>query len=215
MVPRPLEPPFPGGPGSSLDAPLEPQGPCLPAGPPELLLRVVREETAVHVRDYTHNREVMQRFVDEFLRASPPGARPVIRPRWGHQSRATRSSPGDGAPRLRAPAPRESTVPRRPRQRFGRRSACSARRVSRRGAARVELNRRLSRYYSTAASHARPGSTIARPLPSPRAASMTAEGGRAPLPSLEASDPMLVGPRDVRRGDLLDGLIHEYYGSAA
>jgi hypothetical protein len=44
---------------------------------------------------------------------------------------------------------------------------------------------------------------------------MTAEGGRAPLPSLEASDPMLVGPRDVRRGDLLDGLIHEYYGAAA
>jgi len=26
---------------------------------------------------------------------------------------------------------------------------------------------------------------------------------------------MLVGPRDVRRGDLLDGLIHEYYGAAA
>ena len=30
------------------DAPSEPQGPCLPAGPPELLLRLFREEAAVH-----------------------------------------------------------------------------------------------------------------------------------------------------------------------
>ena len=30
------------------DAPSEPQGPCLPAGPPELLLRLVREGAAVH-----------------------------------------------------------------------------------------------------------------------------------------------------------------------
>src|SRR4029453_5592880 len=46
-----LEPPFPGGPGSSsLDAPSEPQGPCLPAGPPELLLRFLGEVTAEHLR---------------------------------------------------------------------------------------------------------------------------------------------------------------------
>ncbi len=49
VVPRPLEPPFPGGPGSSCRTRrLEPQGPCLPAGPPELLLGVVREGAAVH-----------------------------------------------------------------------------------------------------------------------------------------------------------------------
>src|SRR6266404_2879658 len=30
------------------DAPSEPQGPCLPAGPPELLLGLVREGAAVH-----------------------------------------------------------------------------------------------------------------------------------------------------------------------
>ena len=38
--------------------------------------------------------------------------------------------------------------------------------------------------------------------------------GLAP-PRAEASDPMLVSPRDVRRRDLLGGLIHEYYGTAA
>jgi len=38
--------------------------------------------------------------------------------------------------------------------------------------------------------------------------------GLAP-PRTEASDPMLVSPRDVRRRDLLGGLIHEYYGAAA
>jgi transposase InsO family protein len=38
--------------------------------------------------------------------------------------------------------------------------------------------------------------------------------GLAP-PRAEASDPMLVSPRDVRRRDLLGGLIHEYYGAAA
>jgi putative transposase len=34
-------------------------------------------------------------------------------------------------------------------------------------------------------------------------------------PRAEASDPMLVSPRDVRRRDLLGGLIHEYHGVAA
>src|SRR4051812_28193448 len=62
VVPRPLEPPFPGGPGSSIDAPLEPQGPCLPAGPPELLLRLGREEAAVHIGNVPHNRWFMQPF---------------------------------------------------------------------------------------------------------------------------------------------------------
>ncbi len=51
VVPRPLESPFPGGPGSSCRTRrLEPQGPCLPAGPPELLLRLLGEGVAVHVR---------------------------------------------------------------------------------------------------------------------------------------------------------------------
>jgi hypothetical protein len=38
--------------------------------------------------------------------------------------------------------------------------------------------------------------------------------GLAP-PRAAVSDPMLVSPRDVRRRDLLGGLIHEYYGAAA
>ena len=38
--------------------------------------------------------------------------------------------------------------------------------------------------------------------------------GLAP-PRAEASDPMPVSPRDVRRWDLLGGLIHEYHGLAA
>jgi len=38
--------------------------------------------------------------------------------------------------------------------------------------------------------------------------------GLAP-PRAEASGPMAVSPRDVRRRDLLGGLIHEYYGAAA
>ena len=61
VVPRPLEPPFPGGPGSSCRTRrLEPQGPCLPAGPPELLLGLVREGSAVHAANHTHNGRVMQ-----------------------------------------------------------------------------------------------------------------------------------------------------------
>ena len=44
---------------------LEPQGPCLPAGPPELLLRLCREEAAVHVRKLPHNTELMQVFSTE------------------------------------------------------------------------------------------------------------------------------------------------------
>jgi putative transposase len=38
--------------------------------------------------------------------------------------------------------------------------------------------------------------------------------GLAP-PRAEASDPIPVSPRDVRRRDLLGGLIHEYHGAAA
>jgi putative transposase len=38
--------------------------------------------------------------------------------------------------------------------------------------------------------------------------------GLAP-PRTEVWDPMLVSPRDVRRRDLLGGLIHEYHGAAA
>jgi putative transposase len=38
--------------------------------------------------------------------------------------------------------------------------------------------------------------------------------GLAP-PLTEAGDPMPVSPRDVRRRDLLGGLIHEYHGRAA
>jgi hypothetical protein len=34
-------------------------------------------------------------------------------------------------------------------------------------------------------------------------------------PLAEARDPIPVSPRDVRRRDLLGGLIHEYYGVAA
>src|SRR6185295_12117337 len=48
--PRPLEPPCPEAPvGRVACAPSEPQGPCLPAGPPELLLRLVGEEDAAHM----------------------------------------------------------------------------------------------------------------------------------------------------------------------
>ena len=63
-IEKPRSPSWCRGPWSlrSLEAPVrrrtrrsEPQGPCLPAGPPELLLRVTREGTAVHVRDYTHS----------------------------------------------------------------------------------------------------------------------------------------------------------------
>ena len=61
VVPRPLEPPFPGGPGSSCRTRrLEPQGPCLPAGPPELLLGLVREGAAVHAAIITHSGWKMQ-----------------------------------------------------------------------------------------------------------------------------------------------------------
>ena len=38
--------------------------------------------------------------------------------------------------------------------------------------------------------------------------------GLAP-PRAEAGEPMAVSPRDVRRRDLLGGLIHEYHGAAA
>ena len=34
-------------------------------------------------------------------------------------------------------------------------------------------------------------------------------------PLADAEDPLPVSPRDVRRRDLLGGLIHEYYGAAA
>ena len=34
-------------------------------------------------------------------------------------------------------------------------------------------------------------------------------------PLAEAADPIPVNPRDVRRRDLLGGLIHEYHGAAA
>ena len=70
-IERPRSPSWCRGPWSlrSLEAPVrrrtrrsEPQGPCLPAGPPELLLRVTREGTAVHVRDYTHSPRSMQPF---------------------------------------------------------------------------------------------------------------------------------------------------------
>jgi len=40
-------------PGRRLRAPSEPQGPCLPAGPPELLLRLGREEVPAHGADHT------------------------------------------------------------------------------------------------------------------------------------------------------------------
>ncbi len=36
-----------------------------------------------------------------------------------------------------------------------------------------------------------------------------------PDPLAEARDPIPVSPRDVRRRDLLGGLIHEYHGAAA
>ena len=39
----------PGGSVGACRAPSEPQGPCLPAGPPELLLRLVGEKEAAHV----------------------------------------------------------------------------------------------------------------------------------------------------------------------
>ncbi len=45
-----------------VDAPSEPQGPCLPAGPPELLLGLFREDSAVHIEIVAHNVELMQTF---------------------------------------------------------------------------------------------------------------------------------------------------------
>src|SRR6185503_14652709 len=57
--PRPLEPPCPEAPvGRSLRAPSEPQGPCLPAGPPELLLGLVGHEDAAHVHILHADRSV-------------------------------------------------------------------------------------------------------------------------------------------------------------
>ena len=63
-----------------LDAPSEPQGPCLPAGPPELLLGLVREGAAVHAAILTHYGRLMQTFIRPGRPASDivrcTGARP-------------------------------------------------------------------------------------------------------------------------------------------
>src|SRR4029077_18384958 len=56
-----------------VDAPSEPQGPCLPAGPPELLLRFLGE-VAVHSGNLTHIPESMQPF-----RPRPLAGRPWLR----------------------------------------------------------------------------------------------------------------------------------------
>src|SRR6187399_894294 len=54
-----------------VDAPSVPQGPCLPAGPPELLLGLVREDSAVHIGIVAHNVPMMQTFLSR-LRPTPP-----------------------------------------------------------------------------------------------------------------------------------------------
>ena len=56
------------------DAPSEPQGPCLPAGPPELLLGLVREGAAVHAASVTHNARLMQTFPYPFAAGASLGA---------------------------------------------------------------------------------------------------------------------------------------------
>ena len=61
LVPRPLEPPFPGGSGRPVRTRRSAlQGPCLPAGPPELLLRLGGEALAVHAGYLAHNEWTMQ-----------------------------------------------------------------------------------------------------------------------------------------------------------
>src|SRR5258706_5614065 len=71
VVPRPLEPPFPGGPDSSSATRRSvPQGPCLPAGPPELLLGLFREGSAVHAASITHLDWMMQVFPRNLRHAS-------------------------------------------------------------------------------------------------------------------------------------------------
>ena len=54
-------------------APSEPQGPCLPAGPPELLLGLVREEAAVHAASLTHIEVVDASISWSALRDRPVG----------------------------------------------------------------------------------------------------------------------------------------------
>ncbi len=79
VVPRPLEPPFPGGPGSSCRTRrLEPQGPCLPAGPPELLLGLVREGAAVHAAILTHNGRDHANIIRRQWRKPAPRPRPCL-----------------------------------------------------------------------------------------------------------------------------------------
>ena len=89
VVPRPLEPPFPGGPGSSKwTRRLEPQGPCLPAGPPELLLGLVREGAAVHAAILTHNGASLA-TINQRERRKPVSRRPTGASRRGGDAATT------------------------------------------------------------------------------------------------------------------------------
>ena len=58
-------------------APSEPQGPCLPAGPPELLLGLVGQEVTVHV----HTLHADSGCCKLQFGVTPYAPRPVLRPR--------------------------------------------------------------------------------------------------------------------------------------
>ena len=81
VVPRPWSLRSLEAPDRLLTRRLEPQGPCLPAGPPELLLRLGREEAAVHIGNVPHNRWFMQPFF-EALRDSGTSAVTGHRAGW-------------------------------------------------------------------------------------------------------------------------------------
>ena len=76
-------------PGRRLRAPSEPQGPCLPAGPPELLLRLGREEVPAHLADLTR----VRRFTQPFPAAPPGVCEPgIVYTAWARSSAAERGT---------------------------------------------------------------------------------------------------------------------------
>src|SRR4051812_26292067 len=85
---KPRSPSWCRGPWSlrSLEAPvrrwtrrLEPQGPCLPAGPPELLLGLLREGAAVHAANLSHKTHELQDLFFSDGRAGRGAASPSLR----------------------------------------------------------------------------------------------------------------------------------------
>ncbi len=140
-------------PGRRLCAPSEPQGPCLPAGPPELLLRLGREEVPAHPRTVTG----FAKLRNHLCCACPPPRRrvsstprgPVAQrqsegllipaswvriPPGSPRSRHSPSGPGCGSQSLGRPGLRgRSGRPRAPRSRTsGRRRPASRSRDHRR-----------------------------------------------------------------------------------